>query len=716
MKILFVLLTLIAVRPAPATDFNLVGSEMVRVLEDGHYTQVAFNRNFSERIFDLFIDSLDPKRLYLLQSDVDEFSQRYRRRLHELIVDQLYMEAAEDIYVRYLQRVRERQNFVTEEAMRIPLTFDSDRTVPLDRTRTDWAGSSAIAAKRWSLLVEELLLKERLRRGEKATENELRIAVRRILNNLLGEATQIDEKGLADLFLSALAQAYDPHSDYFSAQDTQSFYSRISNETIGIGITFEKTDPGVLEVIAVAPGSPADLTKKIRPGTKIVAIQTSPTSPWQRVANLSEDSAADAIVGEAGSIVSLRLADAENPVVTIKRAAFQLQDGQVSAKLVKLWQHPEESDPGPDFIGPLPKPIPPTAFSAALISIPSFYQNSTNLQLSVSVHTEVLLNRLQQEGFDALVLDLRGNGGGSVEQAIRLTGLFIGGGTVAQVKDGRGRVKLLQSHRRLPAYQGPLVVLVDQDSASASELFAGALQDHGRALIVGSTTYGKGTVQTPADLGNSLPFYIDRENIGTLKYTVQKYYRPSGGSVQQKGVVPDVVLPNLGDARENSERNERFALPYDIIQPAENFQRKALPELLIETLRTASTERISRDPEFQSLRERIVERSRQVALNSRSLNLAQRVTDQQESRKHRKKQRAEQQKRLQAFLKAEPKPITSFRLTLQDLWKERPTPLPVQIPDSPFAYGLEPAQLEAIRLSQQLSTLLKDPRLGPPTS
>jgi len=310
-----------------------------------------------------------------------------------------------------------------------------------------------------------------------------------------------------------------------------------------------------------------------------------------------------------------------------------------------------------------------------LLEVPSFYFDRDDPSRNVATHVEQLLRRLKKEEIQGLIIDLRGNGGGSLNEVCRMTGLFVGRGPVVQVKSTHGRMEVLRSEHRKPLYTGAIVVLTDEDSASASEIFAAALQDYNRAVVVGApSTFGKGTVWAPKEIAEQMPILADKERAGTLKLTIQKYYRVSGKSVQMKGVGPDIILPSLGEVMEVGEKYADHALAYDLIRKASyrpfNRLNLHLPELL-----GKSEERVKENQDFAYLREDISRYERQTAENRKSLNIEVRRTELSEAEARRKLRNDERSKRFARMEEQDTASFTAYRLTLDDLQREELVPL-----------------------------------------
>jgi len=375
---------------------------------------------------------------------------------------------------------------------------------------------------------------------------------------------------------------------------------------------------------------------------------------WVDIMFMSLDKVVEKIRGKENTSVALKVqpadgAAAETRIIVIDRELVTMKDGLATAEIY-------EFDRGVSKL------------KLGMIRIPSFYFDYEDRSKRVSVDVEALLERLKEEGIDGLAIDLRGNGGGSLEEVRLLTGFFVGRGPVVQIKATNGHVKSLPSGSRKPTYKGPMAVLVDKGSASASEILAGALQDYNRAVIIGeSSTFGKGTVQQPIDIASYMPFFGDDYRAGYVKLTIQKFYRVSGDSTQKKGVVPDIILPSTNDALEVGEAFADHSLEFDQIRKAGDFRAYNRDNLFIPVLRAKSEARLSEDQEFKYLREDIKRIEKRLEENRSSLNREVRRNEIAENDQRRKERNKERIERFAKIEKADAKAFKVYRLTLDDV-------------------------------------------------
>ena len=650
--------------PAKAAELELVGREMVRMLQNGHYARLPFNEKLSARFLERYLTSLDSDRVYFLQEEVGSFRRRYERRLHDLISTKRVMPAAKEIYDRYRQRVLARVQFSRKylEAERFDLT--GDREVLRDRSKAEWAVDGSTLQQLWrdtvdQMVLEEMLRRHRLRRRASQLEKpdpfrdspSVAAKVLKRFDQLERKVIGVTMEQVANAFFSAITKSYDPHSEYLSANEMARFRIDVSNELVGIGAQLGMNDDGESEVRGLVRNGPADRGGLLRLGDRIFAVAPSNQGKWEDITFQTGNEVIDLILGEEGSEVGFRLRrKGENGdevvEIAIKRGVVTLKDELARARIF-------------DF------GTPEIPWRMAVMVIPSFYFDIGDRGSRVSVHVEQLLERLVKEGIKGLVLDLRDNTGGSLSEVQRLTGFFVGEGPVVQVRSSNGQILSLDSFHRKPVFDGPMVVVTNHNSASATEILAGALQDYHRAILVGSpSTYGKGTVQKTIDIADYMPVFSDRDRAGWLKLTSQKYYRVSGSSVQLRGVVPDLVLPDTSEA---GERESRYTLPHDVIRASEGFLPADPEQLFLPLIREKSAGRVAEEPYFAYLAEEV---KKQMALKEDpmvSLNFAERMADLEAEEQRQQVWRTAQKNRFVTIREEDGKRFKRYRLTLDDL-------------------------------------------------
>ncbi|GAB4164858.1 MAG: carboxy terminal-processing peptidase [Terrimicrobiaceae bacterium] len=629
-------------------DPQQVAISVARWLEKGHYTRAKLDDAMSRKLLDTYLTALDYNRLYFTQADVDEFQRLYAERLDDAILSG-DLDPARQIFQRYRQRVEDRMA-KNKELLKKNYKFNTDTKVKLNRQKAPWSSNAAEADKLWKELVEAELLRETL---NEFPIREPRETLERRYAQILRNVQEMEDEDIVKTFLSSLAQTYDPHSEYLSPSDMENFQISMRLSLVGVGAVL-RSDDGYAKVMEVVPGGPADLDGRLRVNDRIVAVAQG-DKEFEDVVDMKLDKVVEKIRGKKGSMVRLLVlpADATDPsvrkVIDIQRDEVKLKDQEAKAELLKL----EGSDGRPTKVG--------------WITLPSFYANmdgrGSGNSKSTTADVAALINRLNKEGMEGLVIDLRRDGGGSLEEAINLTGLFIPRGPVVQAKDSNGKITVSQDTDPRVAYDGPLVVLMNRLSASASEIFAAALQDYGRAVIVGDErSFGKGTVQTVLELGRlMMPFSLSSTDAGALKLTIQKFYRVKGGSTQLRGVESDIVLPSLTDNPEIGEASLNNELPYDEVAPVRIVEGMASRPLFIDELRERSLTRVAADPEFAYVVEDATRLREKLEKNEVSLNIATRKAELAAEKARKEKRKVERSKRGEALK------VAAYEITLDDV-------------------------------------------------
>ena len=515
---------------APNPGSPLVGQLVARFLEEDQYDHHPIDVAVSQNFLLNYLEAFDYDHMFFLQSDVNDFKSRYGDTLGDKLKNG-DLSPAFDIFDRFLLRLKDREAYVVKLAS-ASFNFDKNETIVLDRHKLPWPATQEESDKLWRARVKYEFLEEILNKTK--TQDQAK-EVRDRYQRLLKSYTEFDSSDVLQEYLSALTHAYDPHSDYMAQEQKDNFDISMQLSLVGIGAVLRESD-GYAEVVSLVPGGPADKDKRLKPKDKIVAVSQGLDGPWVEVSGMRLDHVVEMIRGKKGAPVRLKVIPADaidrstRVIVTIVRDEIKLTDQEAKASILEG----KDAEGNPLKIG--------------VIDLPSFYEDmkSGGEKKSTTRDVQKLLETLQKRNIQGLVLDLRRNGGGALSEAISLTGLFIPPGPVVQVKDARGVIRSL-NHSNSMIYSGPMVVLTSRASASASEIFAAALQDYGRAVIVGDkSTFGKGTVQTLIDLSQYIPRSYDKSP-GALKLTIQKFYRVSGGSTQNKGVIPDVQLPSIED-------------------------------------------------------------------------------------------------------------------------------------------------------------------------
>ena len=618
-------------------------STMVELLEQVNFNHEAVNHEPKDRLGgDLIHDymaELDPNRLFFLATDQEAFTRRYASGsgLYYTLRTLGRLDSAFDIYVEYEKRVESRVNWIFDDLNK-DFDFTTHETYPLDRTKSAWPATEAEANDLWHRRLKFELLQDLL---DKKTLAEAKKDVHRRYERLLKNLADTDTDEVAEIFLTSLANLYDPHSCYFSAETYEDFGIQMRLSLVGIGAMLGKDDDQI-EVKELIPGGPADLSKQLHPNDKIIAVTPDGGEPVELI-GMKLRKIVDLIRGEKGTKIRLTIVpagvtdDSVHKEVSIVRDVVKLNSARARAAIYQV--------PGPGG----------EAVPIGVITLPSFYGLSGDdedsaadaARSSATQDVAELINRLDAAGIKGLVLDLRNNGGGLLSEAINLTGLFINKGPVVQVKSFSGEVQVDDDEDSHISYTGPMAVLVSRFSASASEIVAGALQNYGRAIIIGDrSTHGKGSVQTVVEMKNvnrMLALLPETDKTGAAKLTIQKFYLPNGSSTQVKGVIPDIVLPSIDEYMPIGESDLPHALIWDQI-PSTQFSGHPLDPKVLLPLREASQFRLEHLEEFGYLRKSIDWFKAKQATKEISLNLVDREQQKQADDAFKKAMEAEKDK------------------------------------------------------------------------
>ncbi|MGJ8644613.1 MAG: carboxy terminal-processing peptidase [Luteolibacter sp.] len=657
---------------AQQADFNEVGRQMAIMLQNSHFARLPYNAELSQKFFEDYLQDLDSQKLYFTQEDVSGFSIKYGDRLHTLLLQGNSMEAALEIYDVFKTRVKSRVKHA-EELLEGDFDFTTDEAVMLSRKEARWPKNEAEARDVWARQIKEAVLAETLRRetitrlaseqgkddpGADDLDPREKVSLR--YKRLLSGVLEADDEDTANYFLSAVARAYDPHTDYMSFREMNRFKGDMKNELVGIGALLQAEEDGATIIKGIVIGGPADKEGQLKLNDRVVAVNSLNTGNAEGMVDIMFmpiDKVVELIRGKEGTSVALKVEPAggtpgETTMIVIERDKVELKDEQASGELIEM----KNPDGETRRIG--------------VITLPSFYADFDEGLTRCSVDVERILVRLMEEEMDGLIFDLRNNGGGSLEEVRRMTGFFVPSGPVVQVKNTLGQVQVKDSDDGKPIYTGPMVMLTDKSSASASEIIAGALQDYNRAVVVGdSSTFGKGTVQQPMDIGRMLPLFAVRDKAGYLKVTIQKFYRPSGSSTQMDGVVPNIVLPSITDALDVGEADLDNALPHDRIRPASDFRMLDEQALFLPILKERSQERVEASKDFEYVIEDILKAKERLKDNTVSLNKAEREKQLAEAEAQKHERNAERRERFAKLAEKDDKELTFYRITLDDLEK-----------------------------------------------
>jgi carboxyl-terminal processing protease len=594
-----------------------------RILERQHYLRQPLDDEISSRFLDSYLDALDHLHLYLLQSDVEEF-EVYRAQLDDLVKDG-DTTPSRVIFKRFLERLEQQYDYVMDLLQNEKFDFTSDDRFLPNRHTLPRPKNLDEAKQLWRDRIRYEYLQEKL---NKEKPDEIVKIVARRYTRVLRALKEYDNDDVLQIYLTALTHVYDPHSEYFGKSELETFSIGMKLSLYGIGALLRSED-GYCKVERLVAGGPAERSRAIKANDRIIAVAQGSQAPVD-VVDMKLNKVVDLIRGPKDTEVRLTLipADALDPsvrkTISLTRDEIKLEEQEAKAKIFEL---PVEKD---------------KVMRLGLIDLPSFYsgfelegRKSNGEQKSTTADVVRLLHKLIKEQVSGIILDLRRNGGGSLEEAINLTGLFIKDGPVVQIKEPDGKIFVDNDLDPTVAYDGPLIVLTSRFSASASEILAGALQDYDRALIVGdSSTHGKGTVQSLTQLAPILRSQLGlstSNNPGAVKITIRKFYRASGSSTQLKGVTPDIVLPSIWDNHpEIGEAALTNALRWDTI-PSATYEKLNRIEPYLAGLKKRSEARIATNRDFVYLRGEIERYQKSLAEKTISLNEGQRLKEKKEA-------------------------------------------------------------------------------------
>ncbi|HEY4531017.1 MAG TPA: carboxy terminal-processing peptidase [Luteimonas sp.] len=617
----------------PSTDHATTSQLVFGLLSDSRYAYRprGLDAALSQDIFQRYLEALDGNKLFFDAADVARF-RRHEAGMGEA-VRQGDTRAAMEMYALYKQRVDERVQHARDLLEEDIFDFGADERWYYDREDAEWAKDQAELDALWRKSVRNDWLRLKLAGKEPA---EIRATLDKRYANMATSVAQLNQEDAFQTFLNAYTASIDPHTDYFNPRTADLFTQSMSLSLEGIGAQLQKQDD-VVVIRELIPGGPAAGSGKFTPGDRIVGVGQGTSGPMEDVIGWRIDDVVDRIKGKAGSQVRLdvvpveALLDSEPVRITLTRAKVRLEEQAAKSKIIDV-------APGPAGEG---KRI-------GVIELPAFYQdfegrrNRNGDYASATRDVARILGEFRGKGLDGVVLDLRNNGGGSLNEAVELTGLFIDTGPVVQVRESGGRVNVESDRKAGVAWEGPLAVLVNRASASASEIVAGAIQDYGRGLVIGETTFGKGTVQNLFDLDRWPANEGTRH--GQVKMTIAQFFLPGGSSTQNKGVVPDIRFPATVNGSEFGESTYDNALPWTRISAVQHIRYGNFAPLLprLDELHSA---RVAGDREFQWWKEDVAEFRAEAEKDYISLNEAERRAE-RDRQAAKRAQRQEERKRL----------------------------------------------------------------------
>ena len=595
----------------PETRHERIGELVSQFIQNSHYNRVAVDDELSSRVLDLYIESLDRNRMYLLATDIEYF-EKYRHELDD-IVKSKPLDPVYEIFEVYQTRLRERLTFALRQLETEP-DYTTDTDYRFDRAELPWAAGANELNEIWYKRVvnDALNLTIEGEPWEKVQE----VLTKRYKGSLR-RLNQVNNDDVFERFMNTFAHAVDPHSSYLSPRNSEEYRIAMSLSYVGIGASLQ-TDEDFVRIVAIILGGPADFDGKLQRDDRITAVAQGSGGEFVDVIGWRLDDVVDLIRGPDDSVVRLQIIPANaapgspKQEVVLTRGPVKLEEQAAKSEIVKIPREGRE-------------------WSIGVIEVPSFYRDIRALSRGDMSYTSVtkdvkrLIGELEDVGIDGLVIDMRGNGGGHLAEATALSGLFIDNGPIVQLRNSvdinRSPPQRLDDPDPVArvAYAGPLAVLVDRFSASASEIFAGAIQDYARGVIVGQQTFGKGTVQSLYSLDQYL-HNVEDDSFGQLTLTIGKYYRVTGESTQHRGVFPDISLPSNIDVSVVGESARDNALPWDTVLTT-RFTAGVPLQNTIESLTANHIERSKDDPNFQYQLGRIQASERVRKLKIISLNI-----------------------------------------------------------------------------------------------
>lgn len=579
---------LVTLQPSEANMFAT--KRATTRLTQSHYRKFQLDDEFSEKIFDRYLKALDFNHTTFLQSDIDEMREKYGKKIDdELNAGTLTI--AFDMYDLMMKRRYERYRYALSLLDKEP-DLTGDDQIEIDREKAPWPKTEADAEKLWEARVKNDIINLKLK-DKKWPEIKEKLVKR--YNLAIRRLTQTKADDVVQTYLNAFAREIDPHTSYLAPRTAKSFNESMNLSLEGIGATLQSEDDET-SIKSLVPGAPAARSKKLKAGDKIVGVGQEKGEIEDVVGWRLED-IVDKIKGKKGSKVRLEVEPAKggkSRIITLVRDKIRIEDQAAKLTIEKV-----------------------DGINVAVIKIPSFY-------LGLTEDVKKLLTEMQSKNAAALIVDLRENGGGALTEAVGLSGLFISDGPVVQVRDAYQRIRVHEDPDNAQQYSGPLLVMINRFSASASEIFAAAMQDYNRGIIIGQNTYGKGTVQQSRSL--NFVYDLDQTPLGLLQYTIQKFYRINGGSTQLKGVAPDITFPDVIDMKEYGEEKEDNALPWDKM-PSVNYAEVANTRHSIAELAQKHRDRMAKDPEFIALNEDLNVRDERRDRKFLSLNYEKRKAE-----------------------------------------------------------------------------------------
>ena len=584
----------------PAEKHARATGIITHIIDSYHYKNKELNDELSASMLDQYLESMDQNRSFFIAEDINTFS-KYRDKLDDSLKNEDLTPAFE-IFKQYRVRVDERVKYALD-LLNQDYSFDEDEEYVFDRRELPWARNQEELNEIWRQRIKNDILNLRL---SSKKPDELIQTLRKRYERMRTSTFQLDANDVYQVFINAYTTSIEPHTAYFSPRTSENFDISMRLSLEGIGAVLQ-SDNDYTQIQRVIPGGPADLSGQLHAEDRIAGVGQGNDGEIIDVIGWRLDDVVDLIRGPKDTVLRLEILpmetglDGSGKIITLTRNKIKLEEQAAQSSIIEI--------PGSDT-------------RIGIIEVPTFYidfaaqSRGDKDYISTSRDVRKLIAEINNQNIDGLVIDLRGNGGGSLSEALELTGLFIKDGPIVQTKDSSGKVEINNDPDPSITYDGPLAVLVDRNSASASEIFAGAIQDYRRGIIIGEPTFGKGTVQNVVDLNRFIRNSSDDH--GRLKTTIAQFFRISGGSTQYKGVVPDIIFPTAGNISEYGERALHNALPWDTVKPAE-FIKVSKPVNGFKVLRDRYESRVKSNKAFKLLMQEL--NLVQAANESKSVSL-----------------------------------------------------------------------------------------------
>lgn len=672
-KILLSLISVSLLIPAAhaVTDYNQIGKQTAFLLQSMHFSQPDFGKKQSERFLTTYLYMIDPSKIYFTQQDVDRLKVQFGDQLSDYLHGNEVLDIARTLHSNYKRKVGQRAKYALELLDKNNFEFDSEHYIPRSRENLDWPKDEEEMKTVWQDRIKSQMLDLMLEpdddnhaaegedeNGDMANSSQSKAAAEKLIavykQTLEDSKEQYDDEGKVNALLTAVARSLDPHTNYMGSNMSNRFKEEMGGSMVGIGVMIRLEEDGAIRITGLIIGGPADKSGELQLDDRIIGIDSNNTGQMVDIRHMPTDRVSEYIRGKVNSVVRMKVEPAGKPgeekIVTITRKIVENKDALARGEIIDVKNGKGD------------------ATRLGVLVLPSFYVDLEGGARSSAKDVRRILQRMVKEKIKGLVFDMRGNGGGSLTEATTMAGFFLGKKPIVQVKDNRNNVIPEYSIDKKPLFTGPLVVLIDKESASSSELLAGAIQDYGRGVIVGDTSsFGKGTVQELVPVGRYMPHFSDSSRAGLLKVTTRKFYRVGGASTQLKGVESDIVIPSMTAAYDDGESTMKFAMPHDKISAVKGYKKDSWISSILPELKEKSAGRVAGDPDLQTVRESITLFKQKLEENKLSLNKAEREKEKADLEEKRKAIANDRKARFEKMALADAEKFKIFRLTLDDL-------------------------------------------------